>query len=263
MSEAKALFQAAIGMKPLTRGKTWSSLADELWRYLLFSEFAFDLPCQLPDSLRDVPCASLDAQPLVEDLCDRLRNDRRTQTTYIERAESIEKDLGLASLCHGIVDLGIRDTFPFEERSFFAQAVEALRRDDFDRLRDLINRRTHSVWIGRGENQVQWSLLRAATSLVQACEYADHQLPEHARSQDALLDYYVASLREVDRLQREFEQSVGDFLDAHNSLDGVIVQARAAYGQLTRKVQELFIRHLEKSGWPPTNRLSNAMSSID
>ena len=58
-----------------TRGKTRSALADELWRYVLFSEFVFDLPVPLPDTLRGVPHAPMEARPIVEDVCDRLRSD--------------------------------------------------------------------------------------------------------------------------------------------------------------------------------------------
>lgn len=123
VAEAKDLFRACLGLKLLTRGKTWASLADELWRFVLFSEFVFDLPGELPGTLADVPRAAVEARPLVEDLCDRLRNDRRTQSDYIDRAESIERELDLPGKCAGIQDLGIRDTFPFEERSFFSQAV--------------------------------------------------------------------------------------------------------------------------------------------
>lgn len=258
ISEAKALFQAAVGLKLMTRGKTWTSLADELWRFLLFSEFVFDLPTELPGSLSEVPRSAPEARPLVEDLCDRLRNDRRTQPNYIERAETIEKELNLATHCQAIPDLGVRDTFPFEERSFFAQGVLALKNDDFDKLRQLFSRHTHSVWVGRGENQIQWSLLKSAVSLVEACEDANRQLPDHAKSQEALIDYYVGSLREVDRRQREFEQSASDFLDVHNAMDDVITQARVAYGRLAGSVQDLFVRHLEKTGWPPSGRLANA-----
>ena len=42
-------------------------------------------------ALADVPRALPAARLLVQDLCDRLRNDQRTQAHYIERAEAIEK----------------------------------------------------------------------------------------------------------------------------------------------------------------------------
>jgi hypothetical protein len=115
VSEATALFQSALGLNLKTKIKTWTAVADELWRFLLFSEFVFDLPGDLPAALTAVPCAPQEALHLVEDLCDRLRNDRRTQAFYIERAEGIEKEINLPAICEKIEDFGVRDTFPFDE----------------------------------------------------------------------------------------------------------------------------------------------------
>jgi len=257
-AEVRALCQSALGLKFLSRSNSWSALADELWRYLLFSEFVFDLPVDLPALLENVPHAPAEARLLVEDLCEWLRNDRRTQALYIERAEGIEQELNLPEACRSIEDLGVRDTFPFEERSFYAQAVDALQRDNVDKLRQVLQRHAQSVWVGRGENQAQWALLQAAASLVQACEDADRQLIEHSRSLDTLVDFYTSSLREVDRLQREFEQAVGDSLGFEGEAEGVIRQARLTYRKLADKLQGIFIRHLEKSGWPMLGKLSNA-----
>lgn len=257
-NEAKALLQSTLGLKLMTRAKTWGPVADELWRFLLFSEFVFDLPGELPVQLANVPCAPNEARPLVEDLCDWLRNDRRTQAIYIERAETIERELMLTVACQAITDLGVRDTFPFEERTFFSQAVDALLRDNVDSLRQALERHTRSVWVGRGENQIQWQVLQAAARLVEACADAERQLPDYGRSQDRLIDFYLSSLREVDRLQREFEQAVGDYLALSDAMDAVTGRARSSYRQLADQVQGIFMRHLAQSGWPPSGRLSNA-----
>jgi hypothetical protein len=257
-SEVRLLCQSALGLSFLTRSNSWGSLADELWRYLLFSEFVFDLPVDLPAALVNVPCAPAEARLLVEDLCERLRNDRRTQALYIDRAEAIEKDLGLPAICQKIDDFGLRDTFPFEERACFSQAVDALKRDNIDKLRRLLDRHARTVWTGRGENQAQWALVLAAASLVQACDDAERQLPENSRSLEMLVDYYVSSLREADRLQREFEQAVGDSLLFEDAALEMARQVRLAYRRLADKIQALFIRHLEKSGWPLSGWLSNA-----
>ena len=112
--EARHFLQTTLAMTVKTRGKTWTALADELWRYVLFSEFVFDLPIALPETLKGVPHAPIAARPIVDDVCDRLRNDPRSRTLYIERAEIIEAELNLAELCGAIEDLGERDTFPFE-----------------------------------------------------------------------------------------------------------------------------------------------------
>jgi len=261
IAEAKALCESSLGLRLTTRAKSWGPVAEELWRFLLFSEFVFDLPVALPAALTDVPRALPEARPLVEDQCDRLRSDQRTQARYIERAEGIEKDLKLADACRGITDLGLLDTFPFEERTFFSQAVDALQRDNVDRVRQILARHGRSVWVGRGENQAQWQLLQAAAGLISACEDAERQLPDYARSQDTLIDFYVGSLREADRLQRELEQAVGDIGYGGEASAGIATtaaMARSAHRRLTDRVQDLFVKHLERSGWPPAGRLANA-----
>ena len=257
-SEARDLFKAAFGLKLKTRAKALSTIADELWRFLLFSEFVFDLPEGLPEALADVPRAADSASRLVIDLCERLRNDQRTRVTYIDRAEAIEQELNLRALCAGLTDLGLRDTFPFEERTFFAQAVAALQRDDPDAVRAIIQRHSHSVWIGKGEIQAQWGLIEAAARLLESCADFERQLPGHAQSQEKLIDFYLGSLREVDRRQQELEQAVGDHLEGDPVIDAVIEQARARYRRFAETVQVCFIKHLEGAGWPPAGRLANA-----
>jgi len=264
-AEVRSLCQSALGLKFLTHSNSWSALADELWRYILVSEFAFDLanaapPADLPAALGNVPRAPAEARLLIEDLCARLRNDKRTQALYIERAETIEKELNLPIVCQKIEDFGLQDTFPFEERAGFNQAVDALQRDNVNKLRQVLQRHAKSVWVGRGENQAQWNLLQTAADLVQACDDAERQIDDHDHTLEALVDYYTGSLREVDRLQREFEQAVGDALSMEGNAAETIQQARLAYRKLMDKVQRIFIRHLEKSGWPVSGKLANTDS---
>ncbi len=256
--EARDFFSATVGLTLKTRGKTWSALADELWRYVLFSEFVFDLPSALPDSLKGIPHAPFEARTVIEDVCDQLRHDPRSRVAYIERAEAIEQAFSLPASCGGIEDLGERDTFPFEERTFLQAAIRGLTSGDTDATRLVLARHKHSIWRGKGESQSQWELVRAELALIEACEDFERQLPDHARSQTDLIDFYLGSLREADRLQREFEEAVGDFLDPHELMHAVIDQARGRYRRLAEKVQNLFVKHLETTGWPPPGRLANA-----
>ena len=258
VGEARALLGAALGLKLITRGKTWSSIADELWRFLLFSEFVFDLPSELPAALSNVPRAPEAARPLVEDLCERLRNDARTRPTYIERAEQTETELDLPSYCKEIAGLGVRETFPFEERTLLVASLRALEADRLDDIRGILDRHRGSVWIGQGESQARWGLVEAILRLVECCDDAEGQLADHTRGLDALIGYYVSSLCEVDRRQREFEQSTADIISPDAAMMAVIDHARRRYGRLIEKIGALFTRHLEATGWPPPGRLANA-----
>jgi hypothetical protein len=258
VQEALDFLKVTLAMTVKTRAKSWAAMAEELWRYVLFSEFVFDLPGDLPPSLTGVPHAPIQAKPIVEDVCDRLRDDPKTRAIYTERAESIEAELNLAQLCNAIEDLGVRDTFSFEERTFLRTAIKGITSGDTDVTRHVLAGHKGSVWLGKGESQAQWELVRAGLSLVESCEDLERQLPDHARSQADLLDFYVGSLREADRLQREFEQAAGDFVDQHGMMPEVIEQARSRYRRLAEKTQSVFVKQLEASGWPPTARIANA-----
>lgn len=256
--ETKALLGRSLGLKLMTKGKTLSPIADELWRFLLFSEFTFSLPTALPNSLSNVPRAPDEARPLVELLCDTLRGGPATRSEYIARAEAVEDDLKLAEICAGLVDLGNRGTFAFEERTSLGAAVKALVAENVDGAREIVSRHGGSVWIGKGESQAQWGLVEAGLHLVEACEDADRQIVENSRSLEALIGHYAASLRDTDRLQREFEQAVGDYIPTDTSLSEAVEYCRRRYAKLAEKGQSLFTRHLETTGWPPQGRLSNA-----
>lgn len=256
--EAKQLLQQVLGLSLTTRGKKWKSISEELWRFVLFSEFVFDLPGELPQSLAGVPCASINAAPIIESLCDGLRQDLRKQETYIQYAEQIERDLNLESTCQEVDDLGKRDTFPFEERTFLQLAIKAIEDGDIEALNNILSRHKISIWSNRGENETQWDLVSAAKSLIETCSDLLRQLPDNSANQSALLDFYLTHLREADRLQREFEQAVTDYYDVNGLLSPVIKKARNEYRQLAEKSQVIFTKQLAETGWPPQGRLYNA-----
>ena len=256
--EAKALLEKALGLKLMTRGKTHSSIADELWRFVLFSAFAFDLAGDLPTAFVNVPKAPDAAQPLVEHLCESLRSSGATRNEYITRAQAVEEELKLPEACAALPTLGKGDTFPFEERRVLAAAVAALVADDMDSARTIVTRHSGSVWVGRGESQAQWGLVEAGLRLVEACDDADRQLADNSRSLEALVSHYAATLREADRLQREFEQAVGDYIPSDGVLSQAIDHCRRRYAKLAETMQRLFTKHLEAAGWPLAGRLANA-----
>ena len=257
VSEAKLLFQKAIGLKLATRGKTWSSIAGELWRFVLFSEFVFDLPIELPGPLVEVPRAVSGAKHTIYDLCDTIRDMNSTQLTYVERAKEVECELSLPEIFNGIQELGERDTFPFEERTFMTAAVQSLKEKKLDETREIIAKHMNTVWVTQGESHTEWSLVEAIMNLVNECDDVERELAKNTNSLGALIEFYVSRMREIDRLQREFEQIVGEYLNADSAIEDVIEYARSCYSKWIEKTQILFTNHLEHSGWPLAGSLSN------
>lgn len=249
VSEARQLVEDTLDVKLKTRGETWKTIANELWQLLLFSEFVFDLPVAVPQALRDVPRASDDKRALVNDVCNRLRDSFNSRPFYIKRAETLESDLNLPAHCAGIDDLGVRDTFPFEERTFMRQAIEGMEAEDFSTVRDILERRQQSVWSERPGHRNQWELVGLALNLVETCATLEEELSEQAKTQDRLIAFYTRALRDADRLQRELERSAAAILD--DELRPVVGHARRVYRAFANRVQTAFVRHLEQSGWPP------------
>ena len=262
VSEARDLFKRTLGLKLRTRGKTWSSIADELWRFVLFSEFVFDLPQTLPEALADIPRAEEGARPIIEALCESLRNDRRSQDFYIEKAEEIEAELNLPDQCRELTDLGGRDTFPFEERTFLLQAISAFDQGDIERVRGILGQHERSVWTAQGESREKWYLVDAAASLAQVCADLEQRLPEHSESLEGLVQFYVGSLREMDRLHREFEQTVSDYAwqDTRGEMSSLTQRARKLYANLAESTQRCFMRLVRKTGWPLPGMLANTQA---
>ena len=94
---------------------------------MLFSEFVFDLPVALPEPLKGVPHAPMRSQThcrgCLRSPAERTRSHVRV---YIERAEAIEVDSICQRSASAIEDLGERDTFPFEERTFLRTAIKGI-----------------------------------------------------------------------------------------------------------------------------------------
>lgn len=258
VAEVKRLCRSAMGLTLQTKVESWSNIADELWRYLLFSEYALNLPTDLPSALADVPRADEAVQPLVADLCDNLRNDLRTRELYVRRAIVVEEALRLAEHSADMEDVGPVATFAWQDDVCFAQAVEALQRDNLNLLRDMLVGHQGSVWLDREKNQARWSLLEAAAKLAQVCADGERTLADHAASQRALLDGYTGGLYQIDRLQRQFEEQAGAFFGGDDQVAAVLHRARQVYRKVAAQMQAHFMRHLEDAGWPSLGYMSNS-----
>lgn len=256
-SEAKDFLRSEMGLTLNTKAKSWQPISDELWRFLLFSEFAFDLPGELPAALATVPRAPAAAEPTVGAVCEQMRHDLRTRSKYIDKAVAIELELGLVEACKEIVDLGVTDTFPFEERTFLRRAIDRILNRDTEGASDLLERHKGSVWLEMPESQEQWDLVRSAMNLSDSCSRMMQALPQNTANSAAMLNFYVGDLKDTDRLQREFEQSVHNFLKLPLMMDSLVEQVRGQYRKLAENMQDSFIKQVEKSGWPVAGFTSN------
>lgn len=247
VSEAKEFFNRSLGLKLKTKGQLRQSIAEELWRALLFSEFVFDSAGDIPVSLATVPRVSQEAKSLVYDVCDELRKHEDRKEVYKTNAEEIEQELALINHSRGMTRIGERDTFSFEERLHLQQFVGLALNGQHDKAREVGENRKKSFWYNQDERLPEWSLaLRALELLEVAGRLSVPKFP----TLEAIIHGYAMTWRDLDRHHREMEQSVNQWQGDHDGLEALVSRARSDYFKSVEALQAEFIRLLEIEGWP-------------
>jgi hypothetical protein len=231
----------------------WKSISDEIACFLLFSEFVLDLPDdKLPSALSTVPHADPFARTLVYGVCESLRSNIQTENRYLELANQVSTTLKLEQHTMELADLGERDTFSFEERTFLRKFARAAEAGDLDLATAIIETRKKSIWVRNADRQMEWTVADRGVALFHKIDDLEAMLSEHNGSLCKLVEFYVSRLREVDRLQRIFEQAVDDLYGETETLEGFIKLLRSRYRSFTETTHNVFMRLVEDEGWPAT-----------
>ncbi len=127
-------------------GITLQDVQEKLWRYLLFSEFVFDLPGTLPDSLKSIPMAPEDIKDKIYSVCDKLRNQINLRETYVKMARKTSEALHLSDLFVKAKHLGDRVTFAFENAVEYERFIAYLKEGRLLEARQMYAKNTNDVW---------------------------------------------------------------------------------------------------------------------
>ncbi|MDB6175045.1 MAG: PglZ protein [Chthoniobacteraceae bacterium] len=221
-----------------------------LWRYLLFSEFASDLPAALPAGLSTVPHAVKAYQPFVKSLCHALRDNMGSQAAYEEAAERISKELGLESACAGIEDFGELDTFSFEERSFLRRFSGLVKDGKFEDAKVIANKRQSSFWTQRdAARAAEWRLGELALRLLINVGDVTPLLAQK-RKLDDWIEVYASMFTKIDTLHRSMEHVSAEIAPVEGPLKSVLNKARDAYSSAADKLARHFQDAVTSEGWP-------------
>jgi hypothetical protein len=249
-SEARDFIERSLGHRLKTKGQTRQSIAEELWRLILFSEFNFDSLGGIPDTLATVPRACDAARNLVFDTCEDLRRHDDHKDTYKTMAQEVEDDLGLPEQTKGMSNFGLRDTFSFEERFFLGRLADQALSGEIQEAREIWASRQRSIWLGQENRLAEWTLTARALDLLDAA--ARLSTPKFP-SLESIVRGYAATWREIDRHHREMEQAVNQVQHAHEKLDALVLKARTSYFESVGALQSEFVRLVEAEGWPTTD----------
>lgn len=267
-AEFRALVRASLGLDVYGKATTWKTLSEKLWNYLLFSEFAFDLPGGLPEALEEVPRARAEHIDLVNHLCQELRDHAPSQATYIVEADRVAASLELEDACSGIDDLGERDTFAFEERSFLRRFEMALASGDRTLSDSILTQRRSSLWAQHESRQSLWRIAELAHELCTLADEIEPALSKLTSDPASVVTLYTDHFKRLDTLHRELEQAASDVFGESESSEvaGIISQAREFFKKRCLVLQKQFLAAVQNDGWPlsgmePSARTFNRLAA--
>lgn len=250
LEELLRLLDASIGFKYTGKGLTWKSVSSKVAEYVLFSEFVFDLPGKLPDSLNAVPRAAAGVEEIVFRACGRMRSDTFLRDNYMSSARSIEKLLRLPELMPNDFDPGVRDTFPCEERRLLAVGAEYLASGACEAALSVIDARRDSIWLLDPARTPAWTALERAAALLAVMEKVSEQRIDRSDLKNIVIAYTDGGICLVDRNQRLFENALSACMD-EKALAPVVDICRRKYRETVNGVQKTFMNSVTKAGWPP------------
>jgi hypothetical protein len=257
--ELQSLALNALGLTLPTDLTGVDELRPVLWRYLLFSEFVADLPVPLPAALGHVPHAASKHHRFVRDLCATLRDRSSAQQAYEDFAARVAAELGLETHCGSLDDLGVLDTFAFEERSFLRAFATHVKSGDLDRATQCVEARSQSFWMRDGERASEWRLADSCLQVLRSIEDVDQILAGTTRQTvPHWLDFHVAHGYRLDAAHRLMEQVAQDVRPEASPLGQVLVQTRTRHRELVDRLTRKFQDAVGREGWPAGGRLRSS-----
>ena len=251
-AEILRLLEAAFGFERPAQAKSWKDIQRHLGTYVLLSEFAFDLPGPLPDALSAVPRSEASHKDGILAVCERMRTSTQLRDGYIDLAGRVESDLRLAAVTEGIEDLGVLDTFAFEERQYLTRLLRQVEKNDLAATRSILKDRRRSIWRRLPERALLWSVAERCVDFLETAATVEKGWRDEASSTKSMVQAYARpeGWAELDRRQRLYEQSAAGCADDDEVLP-LVAKCRARYRAVALQVQDRFLSLVCTEGWPP------------
>lgn len=149
-----------------THGVSLFDVQQSLWAYLLFSEFVFDLPEALPDSMKSIAMAPFELKDKVYLVCDKLRNQLNLRETYVRMANKIAEQFHLSDAFNKVKHLGERVTFSFENVVEYERFLNHVKEGNQNEAYALYRKNVDGVWYQEDVEVASfWKLAKQVLSL--------------------------------------------------------------------------------------------------
>lgn len=250
IEELARLLDASVGFRLPEHAKDWKTFREALGKYILFSEFVFDLPEKIPDSLSVITTAGFETKELVYSACNRMRTDENLQETYMDMSRRIERSLKLPEMTSALANVGRRDTFLFEDQRMFRLLLNYLNQGKIAEAQALLTERKRSLWRNQPDRSLLWNAAERGATLLDTIHRLEHVQPWTAESLSNMVNAYAQEgWADLDQRQRLFEHSIA--AGEEEELAPLIETCRHRYRELALRIQDRFLALVVKNRWPP------------
>ena len=254
VQEITRLLLDELGFKSPSNA-SMNNIRDLLGRYVLFSEFYFDLGENLPDALANIPRASASYRDRIFNIANRLRTTIPYQEAYLDLAKKVETEYSLPNYFKES-KVGARDTFPFEETVSLTNFINAIELGNLPLANKILDDRKSSIWKIDPERALAWSVAQKCVHVLEKSKQVLSSWKQDAKNLNSMISAYTkpGGWNELDRAQRLMEQSASEIV-GDDKLQTVIAECRSQYRNAVDQIQKHFIKLVEETGWPPENSL--------
>lgn len=226
----------------------FESVSEELWNLVLYSEFVHDLPVDLPKQLKDVPVTPSNTSQLIQEVCSQLRKRKDVEEIYVQQAKRVSEELSLPKLFAKESNLGVINTFSFEDTTFFNAFKEQLVSDDLTAAENILKQSIDSIWSTYDdERRSSWLIGRKALDIKRLIKNLSDDFKMHTDI-NSIVKWYAIELYNLDTLHRELDKSIAELISISPLLKEVHKFAVDAYLTFTESVQKTFLECIEKEG---------------
>ncbi len=208
-----------------------ATVQDNLWQYLLFSEFVLDLPTKLPDTMASIPMALPENKETIFDLCNGIRNRMDMREDYVRQANRISEKLHLAESFAKATNLGAVVTFAFENKVEYTCFNQAVSSGQYEQAAAMVAKNKQSIWYETDDSVRQfWNLANYARQLF-AVIYASKSIPADASFKD-IAQWYASTGYKADNAFRHYmtiEQDISHVSPYINDLSKAVVEAYRSF----------------------------------
>jgi hypothetical protein len=250
--------QASPELLKLVQARLGLSLADvslakarhQTLRYVLLSEFRFDLGGTVPGQLAVVPePPTKDEAQRVREVAERLR--RQHPEAYSDIADGVEREFNLPALKINADALGTIDTFRFEEAVLLEHAAKLIADAHYSRALELVLARRRSFWVDRSIGRLgQWETCRLMAELGREVARIRPLLKKGNGTPRSWVDGYANDWYRADLAQRALESLVAKLEDEPEpALEKALGLVRRNHEALLKEMTQGYTAALAAAGW--------------